>query len=282
MTGSSPTSVTGRQRGGIAALATAHAELRLLNSFELTLDGEPVPLSLPAQRVLAFLALSERPVQRTALAMKLWSDGTEAHALGSLRSALWRVRQGDFGIVEMSNGRLELLSDVAVDVRVLLDWSRRQLEGVPDVDSDADLEHVWGAGELLPDWYDDWVVVERERLRDVRVRALEALCDRLTTAESFARASEVARAAIRDDPLRESAHRCLVRLHFAEGNDAEAIRAYAFFRTLLLDAPLVLREVGMHSLRACGSQVADLARMRSLPLSYGHAASTHARGDRRP
>jgi DNA-binding SARP family transcriptional activator len=209
-------------------------ELRLLNAFDLTLDGESIPLPLPAQRVIAFLALSDRPVQRSALAGRLWSDGTEPHALGSLRSALWRVRRRDLAIVETSNGCLELLPHVAVDVQALLAWSRRQLEG-DATDPVDDVKHLRSPGELLPDWYDDWVILERERLREVRVRALEALCNRLTVAAAYARASEAARAAIRDDPLRESAHRCLVRVHLSEGNSAEAIRAYRLFRKLLLD-----------------------------------------------
>jgi DNA-binding SARP family transcriptional activator len=209
-------------------------ELRLLNAFDLTFDGESIPLPLPAQRVLAFLALSDRPVQRSALAGRLWSDGTEPHALGSLRSALWCVRRRDLAVVATSNGRLELLPQVAVDVRALLSWSRRQLEG-DTTDPVDDTNHISSPGELLPDWYDDWVILERERLREIRVRALEALCNRLTRAAAYARASEAACAAIRDDPLRESAHRCLVRVHLAEGNTAEAIRSYRLFKKLLLD-----------------------------------------------
>ena len=37
-------------------------------------------------------------------------------------------------------------------------------------------------GELLPDWYDDWVLLERERFRQLRLHALDALCDDLTRA----------------------------------------------------------------------------------------------------
>ena len=216
-------------------MAQTTPTMRLLNAFELTLDGESIPLPLPAQRVVAFLALSDRPVQRSALAGTLWSDGTEPHALGSLRSALWRVRRRNLAIVRRpSNTRLELLPHVAVDVRLLVTWSQRQLEGGA-TDPLDDMNRIRSPGELLPDWYDDWVILERERLREVRVRALEALCSRLTGAAAYAQASEAARAAIRDDPLRESAHRCLVRAHLAEGNNAEAIRSYRLFRHLLLD-----------------------------------------------
>jgi DNA-binding SARP family transcriptional activator len=219
-------------RAGSTPRAEVAHDLRLMNRFELTRCGEPVPLPLPAQRVVAFLALSERPVSRSALAERLWSEGSGAHALGSLRSALWRLRARDVPVVSAPNGELELRPDVVVDVRTLVTWSRAQLETAA---GDDDLAPARAPGELLPDWYDDWVTLERERLRELRVRALEALCERLTAAGAYARANEVVRAAIRDDPLRESAHRCLVRLHLAEGNDAEAVRAYRFFERLLLD-----------------------------------------------
>jgi DNA-binding SARP family transcriptional activator len=187
---------------------------------------------LPAQRVLAYLALNDRPILRSAIAAKLWLDGTEPRALGCLRSALWRLRRPGCPLVDTSNGRLQLHAEVWVDVRDLLVWSRRQLDGLA-TDDDANLERVRRAGDLLPDWYDDWVVLERERLREVHVRALEVYCDRLTNAGAFHRATEAALAAINDDPLRESAHRCLIRVHLAEGNAAEALRSYRLFRRRL-------------------------------------------------
>src|SRR5437867_4028183 len=65
--------------------------------------------------------------------------------------------------------------------------------------------------DLLPDWYDDWVALERERLRQLRVHALEQLCDRLLVAERFGEATEAALAASRTEPLRESPQRLLIR-----------------------------------------------------------------------
>jgi DNA-binding SARP family transcriptional activator len=227
------TAAAAETRGrGVLAAARPAPELRLLNAFELTVGDKRVLLPLPAQRVVAFLALSDRPVRRVALAEKLWSEVTGAHALGSLRSALWRLGTREVPILSASNGDLGLRPDVRVDVRGLLAWARSQFEGTPT--HEGDLVHVHPSCELLPDWYDDWVILERERLREVHVRALEALCDRLIASAEYPRANEVARAAISGDPLRESAHRCLVRLHLAEGNQAEAIRAYRFFERILL------------------------------------------------
>jgi DNA-binding SARP family transcriptional activator len=90
-------------------------------------------------------------------------------------------------------------------------------------------------GELLPSWYDDWVLLEREGLGQLRLHALEALADKLAAAARYAEAVQAAYAAVRIEPLRESAQRAVVRVHLAEGNVCEAVRAYEFFRAMLAD-----------------------------------------------
>ena len=67
----------------------AEGWLSLLGAFELSFDGRTVDLPTPAQRLLAYLAIEDRPLQRGYLAAALWLDSTDAHAAGSLRSALW-------------------------------------------------------------------------------------------------------------------------------------------------------------------------------------------------
>ncbi len=81
--------------------------------------------------------------------------------------------------------------------------------------------------ELLPEWYDDWVLLERERLRQIRLHSLEALCTRLSTLGRHGLAIEAGLAAVRAEPLRESAHRVVIRAHLAEGNASEALRQFA-------------------------------------------------------
>ena len=80
------------------------------------------------------------------------------------------------------------------------------------------------SAHLLPDWYDDWVVDERERLGELRVLALELAADELIGAGAYCDAALLAKAAVRADPLRESATRLLIRLHLATGNPGEAVR----------------------------------------------------------
>jgi DNA-binding SARP family transcriptional activator len=218
--------------------SAAGPSLSLLSAFELTWDGDPVLLPVPAQRLLAFVALRERPVLRTHAAEKLWLDSTEEHACGSLRTALWRLRRPGFELVDVTSGRLRLDPHVVVDVRVLVSWARSVLDAGPGFSGELpDVSDLGEAvfGDLLPDWYDDWLVVERERLRELRIRALERVCEGLTALGSFGQAIEAGLAAVDAEPLRESAHRCLIGVYLAEGNQAEALRGYRLYRDLLHD-----------------------------------------------
>jgi len=233
VTGSGPVSMRG---DGIVAAASNGAprppRLALLEAFELSNGNGAEALSVPVQRLLAFLALRDRPARRAYIACTLWMDSSEDHAFGSLRSALWKLRRNGHCLVEESNGRLRLASDVQVDVREAVAAARRLLDPASDLD-DIDRDRFFLGGELLPDWYDDWVVIERERFRQLRVHALERLCERLTSACRFTEAVETGLAAVEGEPLRESAHRVLIHAHLAEGNAAEALRQYRVFRGLL-------------------------------------------------
>ena len=70
------------------------------------------------------------------------------------------------------------------------------------------------------------LIIERERFHQLRLRALECICEALTAKGDYAGALEAALAAIAAEPLRESAHRALIGVHLAEGNRAEAVRQF--------------------------------------------------------
>jgi DNA-binding SARP family transcriptional activator len=123
---------------------------------------------------------------------------------------------------------------VQVDVRELTCWAQRVSDPAANVE-DLAATQLRLRGELLPGWYDDWVLLERERLRQLRMHALEAMADRLMAAGRCGDAVQAAYVAMQAEPLRESAHRTLIRVHLAEGNLIEAVHAYESFRALLAD-----------------------------------------------
>jgi DNA-binding SARP family transcriptional activator len=215
---------------------TTDARVALLDGFALVLPGGcPAATAddLPhgVQRLVAYLSLCRRPA-RTAIAGELWPEVPEDNAHRSLRSALWRLQKVAPGLVEVSGGTLSLARTVRVDVRELTEWAQRMLDPGSDADASA-APDVGLRGELLPGWYDDWVLLERERLRQLRMHALEALAEKYAAAARYGDAVQAAYAAVRAEPLRESAHRTVVRVHLAEGNVAEAVRAYESFQAIL-------------------------------------------------
>lgn len=87
--------------------------------------------------------------------------------------------------------------------------------------------------DLLPGWYDDWVVFEQERLRQLRLSALELMARQHLAAGEPGGAVIAALSAASIEPLRESAQLLLVQAHLAAGNRAAAVRAYTMFASRL-------------------------------------------------
>ena len=110
--------------------------------------------------------------------------------------------------------------------------------------------------DLLPDWYDDWVLVEAEDWRQLRLHALESLARRLVVLGRTGEAISAAGAAVNAEPLRESARVTLICVHLAEGNQSEALGEFSRYRDLLH------HELGLEPTGAMSSLVADLTARR--------------------
>ncbi len=213
------------------ATDTTKRRLTLLGGFALHLGGTPVALPPGQQRLVAFLALHEAVVDRNYVAGMLWGDSTETHAQGSLRSTLWKLRTESPGLVEPRGDSLELDPAIDVDVRRVSLLARALIAGRFEEDTVALLDPRFSC-ELLPGWYEEWVLVERERHRHLSLHALESLCEHLTATRRYGAAVLAGLAAVDREPLRESAHRALMRAHLAEGNAGEAIRRYRRYEAL--------------------------------------------------
>jgi DNA-binding SARP family transcriptional activator len=212
--------------------------LSLLDAFELRCDGELVSLPPSAQRLLALLALHDRPLLRPFVAGTLWLDTPDERASANLRSSLWRLNRPGPRLVDATSVQLRLAPDVRVDVRETASLAHQLLSrptGPPGDEAELAPDPRLLTGELLPDWYDDWVMFERERLRQLSLHALEALGEQLLDVGRLGEALEAALEAVAMEPLRESSHRLLIRIHLAEGNGAEAIREFELCGRLLRD-----------------------------------------------
>ncbi len=206
--------------------------VKLINGFQISSAGEPITLPSSAQGLLAFLALQNGPVQRRYAAGSLWTDASDHHASGSLRSILWRLSRSSLPLVEVSGTTVALARGISVDVVRMTELVRGLANGDSDLPASGP-EELGLEGELLPGWYQDWVLVERERVRMHQLHGLELLSERLSRADRYFEAVEAGLAAVRADPLRESARCLLIGAHLALGNRAEAVRQYELFRETL-------------------------------------------------
>jgi DNA-binding SARP family transcriptional activator len=208
--------------------------LSMLGGFELRRGSMPQALPPGIERVVAYVALLGHPASRSSIAGSLWLDVPEERAMANLRSALWRLRHLRLSLVDSVGNQLALSPDVSVDVHQLSTAARHVLDGSMSTDA-AEIEVLASSGDLLTDWAEEWVVVQREQFRQLRLHALERIAAHLADSGQYGRAAEVALAAIASEPLRESAHRVLIEVHLAEGNRLEAIRQYCAYGQLMRD-----------------------------------------------
>jgi DNA-binding SARP family transcriptional activator len=217
---------------------TRAARLDLLGGFELSSHGTPVELPPGSQRVVAYVGVAGGTASRHAIQADLWPDREDRRAAANLRTAVWRLPSEFRWVVEVDRRRVQLADTVRCDVVEMVDRARSLLVGNPAGAARLDPGQL-DAGpfldDLLPAWYEDWVLVERERLRQLRIHALEKLATFLSELGRHAEALEAALAAVTAEPLRETAQRALIIVHLAEGNASEALRQYESYRRLLFD-----------------------------------------------
>ncbi|GLB66866.1 hypothetical protein AHIS1636_13050 [Arthrobacter mangrovi] len=214
---------------GAAMGSEGRWELQLIGGWQLRRDHVPVKVAMRQQRLVAALALYGRQ-SRAFLAGLLWPDSSESQAAGSLRESIFLINKHLPGLLGQTADPLDLSRAVSVDV---LDVRMRasRLQDHPGLN--RGLLHLVEDADLLPGWYEDWVVAEQERWQRLRLTVLERLARQYLDQGNTEQAMEAARAATMIEPLRESAQRLLMQACLAEGNHAEALRLYQSFRVRL-------------------------------------------------
>ena len=220
-----------------APAAPPTVRLQLLGDFELRFGDEVLRVSQSAQTLLAFLAVAHRgrPVRRTALAERLWPEAPPGRTASNLRSVLWRLpRPRGRTLVTVTSAAVRLWDGVRVDL-----WEAEEQVRLLCTDDEPPAEALADLGalgcDLLPDWHEEWLVVEQEAYRQQRLHALERSAAALRERGRFTDALSAGLGAVRAEPLRESAHRRVIEVHLAEGNQAEARGQYDGYRRLLAD-----------------------------------------------
>lgn len=230
--------------------------LNLLGGFAL--DDGGVPLPLPARKgraLLAALAVARRhALPRARLAQLLWERSDPEQARASLRQALVQLRRAGVELAVEDLETVALPPDAALDVAA---FAKAVARG-----AHAEAARLYRGdfleGQAFRDpAIEEWLRAERARLRGLATGALEAELDRLG---ARGEAEAVAQRLLSLDPLREPAHRCLMRIDAARGAPAAALARFNALRDLLrreLDtAPEAETTALFHAIRARRSRAA--------------------------
>ncbi|MER3388935.1 MAG: bacterial transcriptional activator domain-containing protein [Microcella sp.] len=239
-------------------------ELQLLGSFDvLTADGASVASTAGTQRLLSLLALRSRTVSRAAIAGALWPEAPRSLGAVRLRAVLARINPLTRTMLIVSSGGVGLDPLCTVDYRSARALADRVLDSAAEATTATASETRSTIAvlclELLPDFYDDWALEEAEEWRWVRAEALESLAASLARDARPSLAMHAAQSAVRTEPLRETAHAALVRLHISAGNHGEALRTFERFSTSLAEA------VGVGPSTAFRELIATLPGQTTLP-----------------
>ncbi|MDB5094594.1 MAG: hypothetical protein JWO85_2695 [Candidatus Eremiobacteraeota bacterium] len=207
----------------------------LFGSPWLSADGVRWPKTVPARclMLLAFLALRRELVPRAAVAAALWPDEPDVEARSNLRRHVHRLRQAlpDYGLewILDEGGRIGWNHAAApVDIATFLD-------GIGDPERAAAVVELY-RGDLLDGAEDEWVVVERERLRTFYLDALRDVCVAARRRRDFAAAIRSAERLLSYDDMREDALRELIGARYEDGDRSGALATYERFASRLREA----------------------------------------------
>ncbi len=236
-----------------------HPVLHLFGGPFVSLNGRRIEVPEGSKRLLAFVALRSGRVQRSCAAGTLWPGGDDCRAAGNLRSALWRLNKVGLELLDVDKYALTLHERVLVDQQLVVAWAARVAGEQPPIEDLHALPSTPDALDLLPGWYEDWALLERERFRQRLLHALETQSRGLTRRGHHAEAIDAALLVVSADPLRESAQLALVQAHLGENNWMEARRCHDAY------AETLRRELGTEPGREFSALLSAHLQMRRSP-----------------
>jgi DNA-binding SARP family transcriptional activator len=211
--------------------------IRLLGGFSLESDGKALP-PIPSRtaRSLFAMLVTQRGAgkSRDFLAGTFWPDLPEARARRRLSHALWQLQQvlgeasrhDPYIIVEADTVGFNPNAAFWLDVD---EFSRLASGSLAEMEAAIEIYR----GDFLAGLYDDWLFMEQRRVSDDYVELLERIVDAHKSRGAIGRALVYARRLVSHEPLREGAHREVMRLCFLLGQFNEAIQQYEFCASIL-------------------------------------------------
>ncbi len=227
-------------------------QIRLLGGLLIESEGRILPRipSRPGRSLFAFLVLNrDRQLSRDLLAGMFWPDMADTQARRRLSQALWQIQTlfsgagmaGSYLLASPNTVRFNPGPGFWLDVEVF------EAAVAPLKEAPAGELMTGGAagklaeavdlyrGELLAGVYDEWVLMDQQRLRLLYHRALSHLATIHKSRGEFEEALGYARRLALLEPLREDAHRDVMRLCLLAGRPNEALLQYEVCYSALVD-----------------------------------------------
>ncbi len=216
-------------------------EIHTLGGLRITRDGQPIA-PFPTRKVealLVYLACQSRPCPRETLADLLWDDRPQAQAQTNLRATLSRLNQHLPEALTIARHTIAVNpANVWLDVAAL----EAALANTPADPVQAEQALTLYSGDFLAGYglresrgFDDWLLLERERLRQRVMDGLEKLIGLYLSRGMYAEGIGQARRLVVLDPLREEAHRQLMTLLALTGERGAALTQYEHCRRGLVE-----------------------------------------------
>lgn len=214
-------------------VATSALRLYLLGAFRLERNGALV--SVPgrkARALLAYLTLYPEQHTRERLAARFWDSASTTDARLSLRVTLNALRKLDPNLILADTDTVQLNHEAQLwsDVRTFTAQHQRTVKaGEPNEEllrPNPQALFALYRGDLLPEFYEDWVLEERERLRQLYLDALLGLVEEYRSRSEYKLAIETAHKVLEMDRANERAHQHLMFCYVASGDRNAAVAQY--------------------------------------------------------
>ena len=208
-------------------------KISLFGGFRAQFDsGEKLQVSTKkAQALLAYLAMKPgQPQPRDKIATLLWGDTGEEQARHSLRQTLVGLRKALSSAESILRTESDSLSLDPEQIEV----DANELQRLASQDNEEALEKasILYQGDLLEglnvneDPFEEWLLSERERLRELAQEVLARLIGMYGRAKNFEMAAKTANRLLALDPLQEAVHRTLMRVYAQMGRRESALKQY--------------------------------------------------------
>jgi DNA-binding SARP family transcriptional activator len=268
-----------------APMSTLH--IQLFGCFQLYEDDTPATTVITArqQALLAYLLLHRHaPQSRQHLAFLFWPETSEAQAHTNLWQLLHHLRRawpavGEFLHIDAKTLQWKpeavfTLDLVAFEQALAQAATALQAAQVEVARTGLAAAVALYGGDLLPGCYEEWLLAERERLRQRLLDALEQLVVLDERQRDYPAAIQHAQHLLRTDPLHETTYRRLMRLHALTGDRASALRTYHLCATNLA------RELGVEPNQDTQEAYAWLLKLEVPPVVDPTAGAGSAGGER--